>query len=205
MPPAGKPFVELNFPPRTYDIDFAGVVNNIVYIRWLEDLRLALMAAIYPVDRALREDAAPILLSTNIEYVKPVTIQDQALVGRMWVPKMERIRWHVAAEFSVGDAARALRRMSSFMALALEEAERAAARSEVPVGAVLVDGASGVVLAADGNRTAELGDPTAHAEMLVLRAGAVSKSRARLDDCDLYVTLEPCAMCAAAISLAHVR
>lgn len=95
--------------------------------------------------------------------------------------------------------------MSSFMALALEEAERAAARSEVPVGAVLVDGASGVVLAADGNRTAELGDPTAHAEMLVLRAGAVSKSRARLDDCDLYVTLEPCAMCAAAISLAHVR
>ena len=107
MPPAGKPFVELKFPPRTYDIDFAGVVNNIVYIRWLEDLRLALMADVYPVDRALREDAAPILLSTNIEYVKPVTIQDQALVGRMWVPKMERIRWHVAAEFSVGDAVHA--------------------------------------------------------------------------------------------------
>lgn len=95
--------------------------------------------------------------------------------------------------------------MSSFMALALEEAERAAARSEVPVGAVLVDSASGAVLAASGNRMAELGDPTAHAEMLVLRAGAVAKSRARLDDCDLYVTLEPCAMCAAAISLAHVR
>jgi acyl-CoA thioester hydrolase len=103
MVPAGKPFVALAFPPRTYDIDFAGVVNNIVYVRWLEDLRLALMAAIYPVDRALREDVAPILLSTNITYDRPVTIQDAALVGRMWVPAMERIKWHVAAEFSVGD------------------------------------------------------------------------------------------------------
>lgn len=107
MPPAGKPFVELPFPPRTYDIDFAGVVNNAVYIRWLEDLRLALMAEVYPIDRALREDAAPILLSTNIAYEKPVTIQDARLVGRMWVPKMERIRWHVAAEFAVGDAVHA--------------------------------------------------------------------------------------------------
>lgn len=107
MVPAGKPFVALSFPPRTYDIDFAGVVNNIVYIRWLEDLRLALMADTYPVDRALREDVAPILLSTNIAYDKPVTIQDQALVGRMWVPRMERVKWHVAAEFAVGDAVHA--------------------------------------------------------------------------------------------------
>jgi len=107
MPPAGKPFVALPFPPRTYDIDFAGVVNNIVYIRWLEDLRLALMADVYPVDRALREDVAPILLSTNIEYDKPVTIQDASLVGRMWVPRMERIRWHVAAEFAVGEVVHA--------------------------------------------------------------------------------------------------
>ena len=102
MPPAGKPYVELPFPPRTYDIDFAGVVNNAVYIRWLEDLRLALMAAVYPIDRALREDVAPILLSTSIAYEKPVTIQEAALVGRMWVPKMERVKWHVAAEFAVG-------------------------------------------------------------------------------------------------------
>jgi acyl-CoA thioester hydrolase len=102
MVPAGKPFVELAFPPRTYDIDFAGIVNNAVYIRWLEDLRLALMAGIYPIDRALREDVAPILLSTNIAYEKPVTIEDP-LIGRMWVPRMERVKWHVAAEFSVGD------------------------------------------------------------------------------------------------------
>jgi tRNA(Arg) A34 adenosine deaminase TadA len=87
------------------------------------------------------------------------------------------------------------------MARAIEEAERAAARGEVPVGAVLVEAAGGAVLAASGNRTIELSDPTAHAEMLVLRAAG----RARLDDCDLYVSLEPCAMCAAAISLAHIR
>lgn len=95
--------------------------------------------------------------------------------------------------------------MTSFMVQAIEQAEHAASRGEVPVGAVLVDGASGAILASAGNQTAALADPTAHAEMLVLRAGAQAKGRARLDDCDLYVSLEPCAMCAAAISLAHVR
>jgi tRNA(adenine34) deaminase len=90
------------------------------------------------------------------------------------------------------------------MALALIEAERAGARGEVPVGAVLVDGA-GAVLASAGNCVEERADPTAHAEMLVLREAAQQKKRPRLDDCDLYVTLEPCAMCAAAISFARVR
>ncbi|MCH9013827.1 MAG: nucleoside deaminase, partial [Proteobacteria bacterium] len=84
----------------------------------------------------------------------------------------------------------------SFMALALAEAEAAAARGEVPVGAVLIDGASGEVLAAAGNRTEELHDPTAHAEMLAIRAAAGRLGAARLPGCDLYVTLEPCAMCA---------
>ncbi len=92
---------------------------------------------------------------------------------------------------------------ASFMALALEEAHAAAARGEVPIGAVLVQ--NGTVLARDGNRTLELNDPTAHAEMLVIRkAGSVLGSQ-RLIDCDLYVTLEPCPMCAAAISFARIR
>ena len=91
------------------------------------------------------------------------------------------------------------------MALALEEAGEAARRGEVPVGAVLVDGTTGAVLAQSGNRTEELADPTAHAEMLVLRVAAAARGRPRLDDCDLYVTLEPCAMCAAAISFARIR
>jgi tRNA(adenine34) deaminase len=90
------------------------------------------------------------------------------------------------------------------MMLALAEAEKAAACGEVPVGAVLVD-REGRVLAAAGNRVETDRDPTAHAEMLVLRAGAARFGAARLADCDLYVTLEPCAMCAAAIGLARLR
>jgi tRNA(Arg) A34 adenosine deaminase TadA len=90
------------------------------------------------------------------------------------------------------------------MTLALAEAEAAAARGEVPIGAALVD-ADGQVLAADGNRIEELTDPTAHAEMLVIRAAAQARGRPRLPECDLYVTLEPCPMCAQAISFARIR
>ena len=95
--------------------------------------------------------------------------------------------------------------MASAMEAALIEAERAAASGEVPVGAVLVDAATGAVLAAAGNRVEQLSDPTAHAEMLVIRAGAALRQAPRLEDCDLYVTLEPCAMCAAAIAFARIR
>ena len=87
---------------------------------------------------------------------------------------------------------------------ALDQARAAAARGEVPVGAVLVD-AAGVVLAADGNRTLEMTDPTAHAELLVIREGARVLGSERLTGCDLYVTLEPCPMCAQAISFARIR
>jgi tRNA(Arg) A34 adenosine deaminase TadA len=90
------------------------------------------------------------------------------------------------------------------MNLALAEAEAAAASGDVPVGAVLVD-AEGRVLATAGNRVEADRDPTAHAEMLVLRAGAARLGTARLVECDLYVTLEPCAMCAAAIALARLH
>lgn len=91
------------------------------------------------------------------------------------------------------------------MSVALAEAEAAAARGEVPVGAVLVEGASGRVIARVGNRVEEQADPTAHAEMLALRAGIRALGVKWLDGCDLYVTLEPCPMCAAAISLARIR
>ena len=92
----------------------------------------------------------------------------------------------------------------SHMQLAIGEAERAAARGEVPVGAVVL-ASDGTVLATAGNRTRELNDPTAHAEMLAIRAACASLKAERLIDCDLYVTLEPCPMCAAAISFARVR
>lgn len=90
------------------------------------------------------------------------------------------------------------------MDIALAEAEAAALRGEVPVGAVIVD-PSGVVIAQAGNRTLELKDPTAHAEMLAIRAAAGHLGSERLIGCDLYVTLEPCPMCAGAISFARLR
>ncbi len=91
----------------------------------------------------------------------------------------------------------------SFMSDALIEAQAAADRGEVPVGAVIVDGA-GQVVASAGNRTRELKDPTAHAEVLAIRAACAALGAERLNGCDLYVTLEPCPMCAAAISNARI-
>ncbi len=88
--------------------------------------------------------------------------------------------------------------------IAFDEAEAAAARGEVPVGAVVADRA-GAVIARAGNRTLELKDPTAHAELLAIRRAAEILGSERLTDCDLFVTLEPCAMCAAAISFARIR
>jgi tRNA(Arg) A34 adenosine deaminase TadA len=89
------------------------------------------------------------------------------------------------------------------MAMALDEARRAAARGEVPVGAVVVR--EDAVVAAAGNRMREFGDPMAHAEMLALRLALDQLGTGRLAGCDLYVTLEPCAMCAAAISFCRIR
>jgi tRNA(Arg) A34 adenosine deaminase TadA len=89
------------------------------------------------------------------------------------------------------------------IALALEEAKSAAARGEVPVGAVLLS-SEGALLAHDGNRILELKDPTAHAEMLVMRAAAKTLDNERLIGATLYVSLEPCAMCAGAIAMARV-
>lgn len=91
------------------------------------------------------------------------------------------------------------------MAQALAEAEAAAAAGEVPVGAVLVEGPTGRILARARNRVEEWGDPTAHAELIALREAARLLGAKRLTDADLYVTLEPCPMCAAAIGFARLR
>ena len=92
---------------------------------------------------------------------------------------------------------------NGYMLAALAEAEAAAAREEVPVGAVIVAG--GQILASAGNRTRELSDPTAHAEILAIRAACAAVKSERLTGADLYVTLEPCPMCAQAISFARIR
>ncbi len=93
--------------------------------------------------------------------------------------------------------------MTSFMSIALEEARAAKKRGEVPIGCVVV--CDGKVIARAGNRTLAERDPTAHAELLVIRQAAAALGSERLSDCDIYVTLEPCAMCAAALSFARIR
>jgi tRNA(adenine34) deaminase len=92
---------------------------------------------------------------------------------------------------------------AGFMDLALEEARAAAAEGEVPVGCVIVR--NGAAIARGRNRTVADHDPTAHAEMLALRAAAAALGAERLTQCDIYVTLEPCTMCAGALSLARIR
>jgi tRNA(adenine34) deaminase len=92
---------------------------------------------------------------------------------------------------------------NNFMAIAMDEARAAGTRGEVPVGAAIVR--DGEVLAQAGNRTLADKDPTAHAELLAVREAAKKLGSERLTDCDLYVTLEPCAMCAAALSFARIR
>ncbi len=94
---------------------------------------------------------------------------------------------------------------AGYMGLALEEARAAAACGEVPVGAVLVEGSGGAVVARAHNLVETQGDPTAHAEILAIREGARRLGVKRLTEADLYVTLEPCAMCAQAIALARLR
>lgn len=88
---------------------------------------------------------------------------------------------------------------------AFKEAERAYADGEVPIGAVIVDRISGKIIAAAGNKVEKHFDPTGHAELLAIRAACQIIGSARLPDCDLYVTLEPCAMCAQAISFARIK
>lgn len=94
---------------------------------------------------------------------------------------------------------------NTYMARALEEAKAAAGRDEVPVGAVLINTDTGEIIASAGNRTREHNDPSAHAEILVIREACMQTGAQRIPRHDLYVTLEPCAMCAGAISFARIN
>ena len=94
---------------------------------------------------------------------------------------------------------------NNFMEIALLEASRSASRGEVPVGCVIVDYRSTKIVAREGNRVEEWKDPTAHAEMVAIKSATQIIGETRLEHCDLYVSLEPCPMCAAAISLARIR
>jgi acyl-CoA thioester hydrolase len=98
-----QPFeVEIRLPVRTYDIDFAGIVSNIVYVRWLEDLRLEMLAHHFPLDEQLKNGIAPIVMQTKIDYKQSIKLSD-APVGRMWMKAIESLRWTVNAVIVVDD------------------------------------------------------------------------------------------------------
>jgi len=90
--------ISLTLPIKTYDIDFAGIVSNLVYVRWLEDLRLQLLSQAYPLDQLIADGLGPVLLETHIIYRDALTIHDKP-EGRMLVEEMGNVRWTVAAEF----------------------------------------------------------------------------------------------------------
>jgi acyl-CoA thioester hydrolase len=93
-----RPFLtEIHFRVQTYDIDFAGIVSNIVYIRWLEDLRLKMLDEQWPLDQQMAAGYLPVLLSTEITYRKALRLFERPL-GRMWLADMGRARWTLEAE-----------------------------------------------------------------------------------------------------------
>jgi acyl-CoA thioester hydrolase len=94
--------VELALPVRTYDIDFAGVVSNIVYIRWLEDLRLKLLSEHLPLEEQWQQGYVPVLASTQIDYKRPIRLFDRT-IGRLWMSDLGRVKWTVQAEILLDD------------------------------------------------------------------------------------------------------
>lgn len=115
-PAAIRPLlVEMPFSIKTYDIDFAGIVSNIVYVRWLEDLRLKMLENVYPLEKVLQDGALPVLARTEIEYRIPLILPDRPL-GRMWVTGIGRARFELQAEFTRdGEIAAAARQKGYFV------------------------------------------------------------------------------------------
>lgn len=113
---AARPLlIERPIVVRTYDIDFANIVHNIVYLRWLEDLRSEILVDVLPIDEILATGISPILIRTEIDYRFPVRIGD-AIVGRMWVAELSRTRWTLASEIILGEQVCAAARQSGYFA-----------------------------------------------------------------------------------------
>jgi len=94
--------IELALPIRSYDIDVGGIVSNIVYVRWLEDLRYKTLETYFPFDEQLKNGFAPVIMHTRIDYKRQLKMFEQPL-GRMWVTKLGKIKWYVAAEILVNE------------------------------------------------------------------------------------------------------
>lgn len=98
--PDGPLLIERPFEVKTYDVDFARIVSNIVYVRWLEDLRLAMLAEHFPIEQQIAAGFGPAVIKTEITYRRAITIHDQP-TGRMWVDSVRKVRCALAAQFMV--------------------------------------------------------------------------------------------------------
>ena len=105
--------VELPFMVKTYDVDYAQIVHNAVYIRWLEDLRLQIMTEYYPLQNLLTDKQSPILERTEITYHQPLRLFEKA-VGRMWISKLSKARWEVQAEICRDETVAATARQTGY-------------------------------------------------------------------------------------------
>ena len=105
--------VELPFVVKTYDVDYARIVHNAVYIRWLEDLRLQIMKEHFPLEDQLSDHQSPVLAKTEITYHRPLRLFDQA-IGRMWVSELGKARWEVRAEICRGEMVAASARQTGY-------------------------------------------------------------------------------------------
>ena len=113
MNPSRPLLVEIQFQAKTYDIDYASIVHNLVYFRWLEDLRLKILAEHYPMEKMLANQQSPILEKSSVTYIRPLRLFDEP-IGRMWVSELTRARWFIEAEFVLGDLEVATARQSGY-------------------------------------------------------------------------------------------
>jgi acyl-CoA thioester hydrolase len=94
--------IALQLPVKTYDIDFAGIVSNIVYVRWFEDMRLEILSRSFPLEEQIQAGFAPIVLQTKIDYKQSISMGDRP-IGKMWIESLESLRWVVSAEIVTGE------------------------------------------------------------------------------------------------------
>jgi acyl-CoA thioester hydrolase len=130
--------IELPLSVKTYDIDFAGIVSNIVYVRWFEDMRLAMLDRSFPLVEQLQQGFAPIILQTKIDYKQSIVLGDRP-IGKMWIESLESLRWVVSAEIMTGDKISAIgQQMGIFLNLETKKPIKIPERMKQSYAAALV-------------------------------------------------------------------
>jgi acyl-CoA thioester hydrolase len=137
--------IELPLPVKTYDIDFAGIVSNIVYVRWFEDMRIAMLSNSFPLEEQIAAGFAPIVLQTKIDYKQSIILGDRP-IGKMWIESLESLRWVVSAEITTGDKISAFgQQMGVFVNIQNKKPMRIPERMKQQYAEAITSGASGAI------------------------------------------------------------